>query len=107
MLGLLCWVWSVWCKYIHHAYNNPDIFSFMLYLILLAQIFEGSWDSNTPVTHYFYAPVVAKYVRIIPQTWSGVIAMRFELLGCKSKYTQYYEEYLSLRNDSVNASNSI
>ena len=57
----------------------------MLCLILLLQVFEGSWDSNTPVTHYFYAAVVAQYVRIIPETFAGTIAMRFELLGCKSK----------------------
>ena len=63
----------------------------MLYLILLLQIFEGSWDSNTPVTHYFYAAVVAQYVRIIPETYYGTIAIRFELLGCKSKYTYYHD----------------
>ena len=67
----------------------------MLYLFFffIVQIFEGSWDLNTPVTHYFYAPVVAQYVRIIPQTWNTYIAIRFELLGCKSKYTFYHDKY--------------
>ena len=58
--------------------------SFQHYYLLL-QIFEGSWDSNTPVTHYFNAAVVAQYVRILPQTWNEAIAVRFELLGCKRK----------------------
>ena len=82
-------------KEIHQPYVSYccpfDIFPYMLQLIhLLVQIFEGSWDSDTAVTHYFYAPVVAQYVRINPQTWETHIAIRFELLGCKCKYNNYY-----------------
>ena len=77
-------------------YNNS-------YQILLVQIFEGNWDSNTTVTHYFYAPVVAQYVRIKPQTWETHIAIRFELLGCKCKYAYHFDEYP--RYSTANASN--
>ena len=68
--------------------HHTDSFIHRLHLIpLLVQIFEGSWDSNTSVTHYFYKAVVAQYVRIVPQTWNGAIAIRFEILGCNCKYT--------------------
>ena len=51
----------------------------------MVQVFEGNWDSSTPATHYFYKAIVAQYVRIIPEKFTGTIAMRFELLGCMSK----------------------
>ena len=57
-------------------------------LDVLKQVFEGSWDRDTPVTHVFYTSVEAQYVRILPQEWHTHISIRFELLGCRSKLKQ-------------------
>ena len=54
--------------------------------IIHKQVFEGSWDRDTPVTHVFYTSVEAQYVRILPQEWHNHISVRFELLGCRSKF---------------------
>ncbi|XP_052092501.1 mucin-5AC-like [Mytilus californianus] len=48
--------------------------------------FSGNFDSVTPVTHFFTAPIKARYIRINPQTFYGKIAMRFELHGCFTPY---------------------
>nr|WFD50011.1 nectin variant 3 [Paracentrotus lividus] len=46
-----------------------------------AQIFSGSSDRDSLVISMLPLPVTARYVRIHPETWSGHISMRFELLG--------------------------
>ncbi|KAK3108253.1 hypothetical protein FSP39_004202 [Pinctada imbricata] len=48
--------------------------------------FQGNFDSDTPVTHFFTSPVRARYMRINPQTWQGKIALRFEYMGCPVQY---------------------
>ena len=64
---------------------------FLMMYIILKQVFEGSWDTDTPVTHVFYTSVEAHYVRILPQEWHNHIGIRFELLGCRSKLKQFYK----------------
>jgi hypothetical protein len=49
-------------------------------------IFNGNFDSVTPVTHYFTAPLRARYIRINPQSFYGKVAMRFEIQGCFMPY---------------------
>ena len=46
------------------------------------QLFEGSWDQNSTLTHLFNEAVLAQYVRIRPQDWHVGIGLRVELLGC-------------------------
>ena len=55
------------------------------FVISSMQEFEGSWDRNTPVTHFFYKEVRLLDIRIQPIQWHVNIAMRFELLGCAGK----------------------
>ncbi|XP_063046448.1 probable carboxypeptidase X1 [Engraulis encrasicolus] len=47
-------------------------------------VFEGNQDTFTPVLGAFPVPVVARYLRINPQTWyeNGTICLRAEVLGC-------------------------
>ncbi|TRY98181.1 hypothetical protein DNTS_035005 [Danionella cerebrum] len=45
-------------------------------------LFFGNVDKNTPVLSQFMEPVVARYIRILPQTWNGTMCMRMEVLGC-------------------------
>lgn len=45
-------------------------------------LFFGNSDKNTPVLSQFMEPVVARYIRILPQSWNGSMCMRMEVLGC-------------------------
>ncbi|TNM90264.1 hypothetical protein fugu_004498 [Takifugu bimaculatus] len=45
-------------------------------------LFFGNSDKDTPVMNQLAVPVVARYVRIIPQSWNGSLCMRLEVLGC-------------------------
>lgn len=47
-------------------------------------MFEGNRDTDTPVLAVFPESVVARFVRINPQTWfkNGSICLRAEVLGC-------------------------
>ncbi|XP_041089422.1 inactive carboxypeptidase-like protein X2 isoform X4 [Polyodon spathula] len=45
-------------------------------------LFLGNVDKDTPVISEFVEPVVARYIRILPQSWNGSLCMRLEVLGC-------------------------
>ncbi|XP_076859344.1 uncharacterized protein aebp1b [Brachyhypopomus gauderio] len=45
-------------------------------------LFFGNSDKHTPVMAQFVEPVVARYIRILPQSWNGTMCMRMEVLGC-------------------------
>uniref|UniRef100_A0A8B9EGC3 Carboxypeptidase X, M14 family member 1 n=1 Tax=Anser cygnoides TaxID=8845 RepID=A0A8B9EGC3_ANSCY len=47
-------------------------------------VFPGNKDPETPVLNMLPSPVVARYIRINPQTWfeNGTICLRAEVLGC-------------------------
>ncbi|XP_070689148.1 inactive carboxypeptidase-like protein X2 [Pempheris klunzingeri] len=45
-------------------------------------LFFGNNDKDTPVMNQLAEPVLARYIRIIPQSWNGSLCMRLEVLGC-------------------------
>uniref|UniRef100_A0A8C5G2V8 Inactive carboxypeptidase-like protein X2 n=1 Tax=Gouania willdenowi TaxID=441366 RepID=A0A8C5G2V8_GOUWI len=45
-------------------------------------LFFGNSDKDTPVMNQLAEPVLARYIRIIPQSWNGSLCMRLEVLGC-------------------------
>ncbi|OXB61948.1 hypothetical protein ASZ78_013993 [Callipepla squamata] len=47
------------------------------------KVFQGNSDSGGIVRNNFIPPIVARYVRIIPQTWNQRIALKLELIGCR------------------------
>ncbi|XP_072189045.1 discoidin, CUB and LCCL domain-containing protein 1 isoform X3 [Excalfactoria chinensis] len=47
------------------------------------KVFQGNSDSGDIVRNNFIPPIVARYVRIIPQTWNQRIALKLELIGCR------------------------
>ena len=52
------------------------------------QIFEGIQQfSGYESTHLFYGSITASCIRIHPVEWEVAIAMRFEILGCKGRYS--------------------
>ncbi|XP_072170354.1 uncharacterized protein [Diadema setosum] len=48
---------------------------------ITSQTFTGNSNRDTVVTNDFAEPVIARFVRFLPMTWSGHISMRFEVLG--------------------------
>ncbi|KAF3857212.1 hypothetical protein F7725_009071 [Dissostichus mawsoni] len=51
--------------------------------ILYETIFHGNTDPTEVVLNRVPQPVLARFVRIRPQTWKNGIALRFELYGCQ------------------------
>ncbi|KAI4901032.1 hypothetical protein NFI96_034306, partial [Prochilodus magdalenae] len=45
-------------------------------------LFYGNADKDTPVKTEFSRSVVARYIRILPQSWNGSLCMRLEVLAC-------------------------
>ncbi|XP_067087211.1 inactive carboxypeptidase-like protein X2 [Osmerus mordax] len=45
-------------------------------------LFFGNSDMDTPVLNQFAMPMLARYIRVIPQSWNGSLCMRLEVLGC-------------------------
>lgn len=48
------------------------------------QIFEGNSEKEIPVLNELPVPMVARYLRVNPQSWfeHGSICLRLEVLGC-------------------------
>ncbi|XP_036382997.1 adipocyte enhancer-binding protein 1-like [Megalops cyprinoides] len=56
-------------------------------------LFFGNVDKDTPVLSQFVEPVVARYIRILPQSWNGSLCMRLEVMGCPIKdVNSYYSQ---------------
>lgn len=48
------------------------------------QVFEGNSEKEVPVLNELPVPMVARYLRVNPQSWfqDGSICLRLEVLGC-------------------------
>ena len=46
------------------------------------QVIAANQDRDTTALHFFSPPLVARYVRFLPQSWNNAICMRIELYGC-------------------------
>ncbi|KAJ8261107.1 hypothetical protein COCON_G00168300 [Conger conger] len=46
-------------------------------------LFFGNVDKDTPVMSQFAEPMVARYMRILPQSWNGSLCMRLEFMACQ------------------------
>nr|XP_028702892.1 discoidin, CUB and LCCL domain-containing protein 1 isoform X3 [Macaca mulatta] len=47
------------------------------------KVFQGNSNFRDPVQNNFIPPIVARYVRVVPQTWHQRIALKVELIGCQ------------------------
>ncbi|KAM7083206.1 discoidin, CUB and LCCL domain-containing protein 1-like isoform 2-T2 [Ciconia maguari] len=47
------------------------------------KVFEGNADSHGEVSNAFIPPIVARYVRIMPQSWHQRVALKVALVGCQ------------------------
>lgn len=55
----------------------------LMYDFTFFQIFQGNKDRYTPVSNDLETPIIARYIRIHPETWKTRIAMRAEFYGCR------------------------
>ncbi|WAR04321.1 CPXM1-like protein [Mya arenaria] len=46
------------------------------------QVFVGNTDTDTPITHIFPCPIVARYIRLQVVSHVGRPSLRLELIGC-------------------------
>lgn len=51
--------------------------------LISLQVFQGNSNPGDIVRNNFIPPIVARYVRIVPQTWNQRIALKLELMGCR------------------------
>ncbi|XP_042649619.1 discoidin, CUB and LCCL domain-containing protein 1-like isoform X2 [Tyto alba] len=47
------------------------------------KVFEGNADSRGEVSNAFIPPIVARYIRVTPQSWHQRVALKVALVGCQ------------------------
>ena len=65
-------------------------------MFFVFKLFPGNKDRFSVVSHPLVPPVIARFIRIKPQTWHSHISMRVEFYGCaKGKLThRLYINYM-------------
>uniref|UniRef100_A0A3Q3LA18 AE binding protein 1b n=1 Tax=Mastacembelus armatus TaxID=205130 RepID=A0A3Q3LA18_9TELE len=63
-------------------------------------LFFGNNDKDVPVMNQLAEPVLARYIRIIPQSWNGSLCMRLEVLGCPLQNEVTPVDYLEFKHHS-------
>ena len=69
--------------------------------VVSCQTFKGNTDQFMPVCHLLErGQVIARYVRIIPRSWHGHIALRAGFYGCESGtfFSQHMRSFYSMSN---------
>ncbi|EDO41991.1 predicted protein [Nematostella vectensis] len=49
---------------------------------IFLQEFNGNSDRVTVVSHILSVTIPARFIRVLPKNWHGIIALRVELFGC-------------------------
>ncbi|XP_020787628.2 adipocyte enhancer-binding protein 1 [Boleophthalmus pectinirostris] len=62
-------------------------------------LFYGNVDKDTPVMSQFATPVVARYIRILPQSWNGSLCLRAEILACQLPSSYPSENEVNVSDD--------
>lgn len=62
-------------------------------------LFYGNVDKETPVMSQFATPVVARYIRILPQSWNGSLCLRAEILACQLPRSHHSENEVNPSDD--------
>ncbi|XP_068028701.1 discoidin, CUB and LCCL domain-containing protein 1-like isoform X5 [Anomalospiza imberbis] len=47
------------------------------------KVFEGNADSQGEVSNTFIPPIIARYIRVTPQSWHQRVALKVALVGCQ------------------------
>nr|XP_021153156.1 discoidin, CUB and LCCL domain-containing protein 1-like isoform X4 [Columba livia] len=59
------------------------------------KVFEGNTDSQGEVSNAFIPPIVARYVRVTPQSWHQHVALKVALVGCQLARVRVPRPYVS------------
>ena len=52
--------------------------------------------------NWFAPPFAARYVRVVPKTYTGAVCMRMDLIGCKNcKYNLLEAEFLNFDQERI------
>ena len=74
--------WSYWVTSYKIAYSADGVtYDYVTSDDGSDRVFDGNYDPNTVVEHSFDVPIVARFVRLYPQTYSGHMTMRWEVYG--------------------------
>ncbi|EDO41992.1 predicted protein [Nematostella vectensis] len=66
-----------WTTYPHVITLRCSEWSFISF-----QEFNGNSDRDTVVSHILPVTIPARFIRVLPKNWHGIIALRVELFGC-------------------------
>ena len=58
--------------------------------VILFKTFKASNDKDSVVKYDLIPPVITRTIRIIPEDWYILIALRVELYGCKASKNLHY-----------------
>ncbi|XP_025057741.1 discoidin, CUB and LCCL domain-containing protein 1-like [Alligator sinensis] len=58
------------------------------------KVFEGNANSHQEVSNTFIPPILARYVRIMPESWNQRIALKVALLGCQMARVRALRPYV-------------
>ena len=81
-----------WVTSYKFGYSIDDVTYYIVQEDYSDKIFTGNTDSDTIVEHTFDNVIVARYVRMYPQTWYVHISMRWEVYECQGtgKHSIHY-----------------
>lgn len=79
-----CWVWFHVTRYGQVDKDlKKELIESSVKSYLFLQVFQGNFNFRDPVRNNFIPPIVARYVRVVPQMWHQRIALKVELIGCQ------------------------
>ncbi|XP_078348116.1 uncharacterized protein LOC144633182 isoform X3 [Oculina patagonica] len=82
-----------WVKSYYFSYTLVSLMEWTFYHDSdKKKLFAGNTDENTVVTNHFMGFIVAREIRIHPQSWENSICLRVEVYGM---------DYISHRNDDI------
>ncbi|KAM6428063.1 discoidin, CUB and LCCL domain-containing protein 1-like isoform 2-T2 [Liasis olivaceus] len=55
------------------------------------KIFEGNSDNYQEVSNAFIPPILARYLRVVPQSWNQRAALKVGVLGCQTLRQKYVD----------------
>ncbi|KAL2295905.1 hypothetical protein Nmel_017434 [Mimus melanotis] len=70
----------------YHVSSSRDGRNWRLYRGSSGQeekVFEGNADSQGEVSNAFIPPIIARYIRVTPQSWHQRVALKVALVGCQ------------------------
>ncbi len=89
-------IWVLWKKQGQITFFDFSIFCFTF------KIFYGNTDSDSVISVFFNEEAKVQFVRILVQEWFNQIGLRFEVMGCPSKFVwEIFRFWLCVKKSSL------